>query len=95
MTDFIKKHLLDANKKVNLGSIGTAESDPFKDKDGAKAFTTKTIDRIRDLHYRLFVEDKQSLLSILQAPDAAGKGGLTRKVLGRMNPCITGFADGS
>ena len=86
MTDFIKKHLVDANKKVNLGSIGAAESDPFKDKDEAKAFTTKAIDRIRELQYRLFVEDKQSLLIVLQAPDAAGKDGLIRKVLGRMNP---------
>ena len=86
MTDFIKKHLVGANKKLNLGSIGTAESDPFNDKDEAKAFTTKAIDRIRELQYQLFVEDKQSLLIVLQAPDAAGKDGLIRKVLGRMNP---------
>ena len=86
MTDFIKKHLVDASKKVNLGSIETDESAPFKNKDDAKAFTTEAINRIRELQYRLFVEDKQSLLIVLQAPDAAGKDGLIRKVLGRMNP---------
>ena len=86
MTDFIKKHRVDASKKVNLGSIGPAESNPFKDRDEAKAFTTKAIERIRELQYRLFVENKQSLLIVLQAPDAAGKDGVIRKVLGRMNP---------
>ncbi len=34
----------------------------------------------------MFTEGKQSLLCVLQAPDAAGKDGLIRKVLGRMNP---------
>ncbi len=86
MTDFIKKHLVDPKKKVTLGSIGTRESEPFKNKDDAKEFTAEAVKRILELQYRLFVENKQSLLIVLQAPDAAGKDGLIRKVLGRMNP---------
>jgi PPK2 family polyphosphate:nucleotide phosphotransferase len=42
--------------------------------------------QIRKLQYRMYVENRQSLLIVLQAPDAAGKDGLIRKVLGRMNP---------
>jgi PPK2 family polyphosphate:nucleotide phosphotransferase len=86
MTDFIKKHVIDPKKKVDLASIRTDEAEPFKDKDEAKAFTSEAIKRIRQLQYRLFVEDKRSLLIVLQAPDAAGKDGLIRKVLGQMNP---------
>lgn len=86
MTDFIKKHLVDGKKRIHLAAIEPRESDPFSDKDDAKAFTAEAIDRIRQLQYRLFVENKQSLLIVLQAPDAAGKDGVIRKVLGRMNP---------
>ncbi len=71
---------------AKLKSIKTEQTGPFKDKDEAKAYTSEINDKIRDLQYRLYVEHKQSLLVILQAPDAAGKDGLIRKVLGRMNP---------
>jgi len=86
MTDFISKHRVDSRKKIHLHDIKTDEQSPFENKDHAKVFTSDAIDRIIDLQYRLFVEGKQSLLIVLQAPDAAGKDGLIRKVLGKMNP---------
>ncbi|MGV3485317.1 MAG: PPK2 family polyphosphate kinase [Planctomycetaceae bacterium] len=86
MTDFIKKHVVDPKKRLQLASINTRETEPFQSKDEAKAFTAEAVVRMRELQYRLFVENKQSLLIVLQAPDAAGKDGLIRKVLGRMNP---------
>ncbi len=85
MIDFIKKHRVNS-ENIKLSKIETRESSPFDKKDDAVAYTKKTIDDIRKLQYRLFVEGKQSLLIVLQAPDAAGKDGLIRKVLGRMNP---------
>jgi len=86
MTDFIKKHRVDDGKKLSLESIDTKESAPFANEDEAKVFTSEAIKRIRQLQYRMFVENKRSLLIVLQAPDAAGKDGLIRKVLGQMNP---------
>ncbi len=85
MIDFVKKHRVDP-KHVKLSKIETRDAGPFENKADAEAFTKKAIDEIRKLQYRLFVESKQSLLIVLQAPDAAGKDGLIRKVLGRMNP---------
>lgn len=84
--DFVKEHRVKPGKSVKLKSIDTKTSGPFKDKAEAQAFTAETNVKIRDLQYRMFVEQKQSLLVVLQAPDAAGKDGLIRKVLGRMNP---------
>lgn len=84
--DFIKRHRAAEKKSIDLPSIETTQTGPFKDKDDARDFTTDLVDKIRDLQYRMFVEQKQSLLIVLQAPDAAGKDGLIRKVLGRMNP---------
>ena len=84
--DFIKKHGIDPGDKVRLKSLETKVTGPFDSKDDAKSFTAKTNDAIRDLQYRMYVENRQSLLVVLQAPDAAGKDGLIRKVLGQMNP---------
>ena len=83
---FWKAHRLDVGQRVSLAEIPTKASGPFEGKEQAKAFAAETNDEIRDLQYRLFVERKQSLLIVLQAPDAAGKDGLIRNVLGKMNP---------
>lgn len=84
--DFIKEHRIKPGKHVKLNSIETEQSGPFKDKADAQEFTSETNSAIRDLQYRMYVEHKQSILIVLQAPDAAGKDGLIRKVLGKMNP---------
>ena len=84
--DFVKEHRIEPDGSLKLKSVKTKTKGPFKDKDDAKAFTADKIEKIQELQYRLFVEDKQSILIVLQAPDAAGKDGLIRKVLGRMNP---------
>ncbi len=84
--DFVKKHLIKPDQAVDLKSIQTKTKGPFQGKTDAKDFTLETVDKICDLQYRMFVEQKHSLLIILQAPDAAGKDGLIRKVLGKMNP---------
>jgi len=38
------------------------------------------------LQFRLYAEQKRSLLICLQAPDASGKDGVVRHVIGSMNP---------
>ncbi len=84
--NFTKLHRIEPGKRANLAKIDTRSDGPFKDKDDAHQFTHDTIRRLRELQYKLFVEGKRSLLIVLQAPDAAGKDGLIRKVLGQMNP---------
>lgn len=86
MMDFFNQHRVPAGKRVDLDAIKTDEKGPFKNKKEGEAFTEEMNVKIRDLQYRMFVERKQSLLIVLQAPDAAGKDGLIRHVLGRMNP---------
>ena len=86
MTNFTKKHIVKPGEKVNLKSIATTPDGPFDGKEEARAYTNDVIVKLRELQYRLHVESRQSLLIVLQAPDAAGKDGLIRKVLGRMNP---------
>lgn len=84
--DFISAHRIAPGESVRLSKVDTETSGPFEDKDHGRAFTALAVDEMRDLQYRLFTEGKRSLLIVLQAPDAAGKDGLIRKVLGQMNP---------
>ena len=84
--DFVKKHKVQPDDSVDLRSVETDSKGPFKDKAEAKEFTAAAVEQICELQYRLYVEQKHSLLIVLQAPDAAGKDGLIRKVLGKMNP---------
>ena len=72
-------------KRVRLAKIPTKSRGPFADKAEGREFVRETLEKIRVLQYRLFVEQKQSLLVVLQAPDAAGKDGLIRRVLGNIN----------
>lgn len=71
-------------KRFRLSSIDPDATGDLEKQD-AKDETAKIIERMQQLQYRLFVEQKQSLLIVLQAPDAAGKDGLIRKVLGKLN----------
>ncbi|MEZ6089408.1 MAG: polyphosphate kinase 2 family protein [Pirellulaceae bacterium] len=84
--NFSKTYRIDPDDSKPLERIATREDKPFKDRDEAEARTEENIAAIRNLQYRMFVEGKQSLLVVLQAPDAAGKDGLIRHVLGKMNP---------
>jgi PPK2 family polyphosphate:nucleotide phosphotransferase len=67
------------------------ESDPgFADKDESKDSVTQEIEKLNrrmdDLQFQLYAERKHSFLICLQAPDAGGKDGVVRHVLGSMNP---------
>jgi polyphosphate kinase 2 (PPK2 family) len=42
--------------------------------------------RMDSLQFQLYAEQKRSLLICLQAPDAGGKDGIVRHVIGSMNP---------
>jgi polyphosphate kinase 2 (PPK2 family) len=62
----------------------------FKGKHEQKAAALVRIESLRyaldQLQFRLYAEKKRSLLICLQAPDAGGKDGVVRHVIGAMNP---------
>ncbi len=55
-------------------------------KKAAKKVIADYGQRLRALQYRLYAENKRSLLIVLQGLDASGKDGVIRHVLGYMNP---------
>jgi PPK2 family polyphosphate:nucleotide phosphotransferase len=54
--------------------------------ESALAEIEKLKQRMDELQFRLYAEGKRSLLICLQAPDAGGKDGVVRHVIGSMNP---------
>jgi len=66
------------------------DSDPQaagkKEKKSSLPEVEKLQERMNELQYRLYAEQKRSLLICLQAPDAGGKDGVIKHVLGSMNP---------
>lgn len=70
--------------KVNLDSIQT-EFDAGKSKSELKKLCTKVWSEVAELQEKLYAENKQSLLIVLQAMDAAGKDSTIGKLTKSMN----------
>ncbi|MBN2210971.1 MAG: polyphosphate kinase 2 family protein [Sedimentisphaerales bacterium] len=58
----------------------------YDDKHKAKEMLQETCERLSQLQYRLYAENRRSVLIILQAMDAGGKDGAIRHVMGPLNP---------
>ena len=56
------------------------------DKDDGEKRLEKLVARIDELQYRLYAEDRRSVLLVLQGLDASGKDGVVRRVFEGVNP---------
>ena len=56
------------------------------DKDDGERRLAKLVHRIDELQYRLYAEDRRSVLLVLQGLDASGKDGVVRRVFEGVNP---------
>jgi len=72
--------------KVDLARHDPAYTAGYKKKGDARKDLAKNIERLRELQYLLYAENKQSLLIVLQAMDAGGKDGTIRHVMNGVNP---------
>ena len=67
-----------------------AERDPDDklgvDKDEGEKQLGRLVERIDALQYRLYAEDRRSVLLVLQGLDASGKDGVVRRVFDGVNP---------
>lgn len=86
MQNLCALYRLPSDSRFDLDQVSPRAQGPFQDSDEGKRFVECAIEEIQHLQYKLFIENKQSLLIVLQAPDAAGKDGVIRHVLGKMNP---------
>jgi PPK2 family polyphosphate:nucleotide phosphotransferase len=81
-----KQFRVKPGSRVRLKSIDTHCTKHCGNKSAALHEIAKLQQRMDVLQFQLYAEGKQSLLICLQAPDAAGKDGVVRHVIGSMNP---------
>jgi PPK2 family polyphosphate:nucleotide phosphotransferase len=71
--------------RVRLADIDPHETHGYA-KDGAEPILVRGLERLTGLQERLWAEDRQRLLIVLQGIDTAGKGGTIEHVMGAFNP---------
>jgi len=84
--NYRKKFVVEPGAKVRLGKIDPSYSGKHKSHKKAIREIAKEVERMDRLQYLLYADSSQSLLVVLQAPDAAGKDGVIRHLFTGMNP---------
>lgn len=84
--NYSKKFIISPESQVRLSDFDPKFTDKHEKKKSALHELEKLQIRMDELQYSLYAEKKQSLLIILQAPDAGGKDGVERHVISSMNP---------
>ena len=82
----IDKFRVSKGESLNLSNHQTDFTGDYTDKGNAEKDLKKNIKRLKELQRVLYADDKQSLLIIFQAMDAAGKDGTIRHVMSGLNP---------
>ncbi|TWT86577.1 Polyphosphate kinase 2 (PPK2) [Pseudobythopirellula maris] len=73
-------------EKVCLADIDPRKIDGDWDKESAAERMEQNAERTRDLAYRLYAENRRSVLLVLQGMDTAGKDGTIRAVMHSVSP---------
>jgi PPK2 family polyphosphate:nucleotide phosphotransferase len=82
----IRKLRVKPGRTFKLRSLPTGATPGCSSKEKAEDELPAMLEELRKLQYRLFAENRRSVLVVLQAMDAAGKDGLVRGVFSGLNP---------
>ena len=82
----INRFRVPEGEKLNLADHSTDFTGDYTDKSEAKKDLKHNIKRLKDLQNVLYADNKQALLIIFQAMDAAGKDGAIKHVMSGVNP---------
>jgi PPK2 family polyphosphate:nucleotide phosphotransferase len=84
--NYEKEFRVSPGSRVRLKKLDPNFADSNENKKSAVRKVAKLQQRIDELQFQLYAENKRSLLICLQALDAGGKDGVIRHVIGSMNP---------
>ena len=85
--DTIRETLgVEPGRKVKMSRLDPDDTMGFGGKEQAAAIIQKNLQRLFDLQFRLYAENKHAVLIVLQAMDAGGKDGTIRHVMTGLNP---------
>lgn len=81
-----KKFKVKQHEKISLHDFDPGFCGGFDNKKKAEKQLEQDITELSELQYQLYAENKQSLLVVFQAMDAAGKDGAIKHVFSGVNP---------
>ncbi|MEO8905324.1 MAG: polyphosphate kinase 2 family protein [Polyangiaceae bacterium] len=84
--NYLERFRIPAGSAVKLEDFDPKFSDEHESKRSSRPKLEELQLQMDDLQFRLYAENKRSLLICLQALDAGGKDGVVRHVIGSMNP---------
>jgi PPK2 family polyphosphate:nucleotide phosphotransferase len=84
--NYLKKFRVEPGRRARLKDIDPQFADRHEKKKSADREVRQYQQRMDELQFQLYAEQKRSLLICLQAPDAGGKDGVVRHVMASMNP---------
>ena len=82
----LKEYRYDGSRAFKLSKVSTDETSLESDRTKAEAKMQKNFDRILDLQRKLYAEQKEGVIFLFQAMDAAGKDGTINAVLTCLSP---------
>ena len=83
---YSERYRVKPGEKLNLSKMDPRKIAGVKDKEEGLLRLAENTKRLKELQYRLYGEDKQSVLMVLQGMDTAGKDGTIRHVMSGVNP---------
>jgi PPK2 family polyphosphate:nucleotide phosphotransferase len=91
MSNYRKKLIVEPGSKIRLKHFDPGYHGEHESHKSALSEIQKNLQKMEELQYRMYAENKHSLLIVLQGLDAAGKDGVVRHVLTGMNPsgCVS------
>ena len=82
----MQKYKYDGSTRFNIKTFDCAETGEFKERHEAIQEFVANLDEINDYQQKLFAEQKEGIIFVFQAMDAAGKDGAVRAVLSCLSP---------
>jgi PPK2 family polyphosphate:nucleotide phosphotransferase len=84
--DLTSKLRIEPGDKVRLAGHDPGATPGYRSKRSAQRTLERNLERLRELQYLMYAENKHALLVVLQGVDAAGKDGTIRHVMSGLNP---------
>lgn len=82
----MKNYRYDGSRKFSIKGFDCADKGEFKERHEAIGEFTENLEKINEYQQKLFAEQKEGIIFIFQAMDAAGKDGAVRAVLSCLSP---------
>lgn len=80
-----KEFIVSPNSKIQLDDIPTTVSDKPEDDTLTTELIPNSVERLKELHWRLYAESKKGIIIVLQALDAGGKDEAISYIFSNLN----------